>query len=162
MPLGVASGIAYIGVVVIAANIMTTQNIFLFGVCASFLIVLGAIFSEADHLAVWKALVNRIFTLMTLWLSILILIRVKLSEKSLRASLKQTKLLRSVALAANHADSVESITEYIIRETRTYLSAPAGIAYIDNIDSRMLEENIFYSDFDDADVACPQFMVQPE
>ena len=89
MPLGVAAGIPYVAFIIVGARVFDARGLLVLGLIASALVIAGAILSEIDDEVGWKGLTNLIFTLFAIWFAMLILVRNKAAETSLRHSESQ-------------------------------------------------------------------------
>ena len=88
-PLGVAAGIPFLVVVVVSAWFLNERGVLLVGLLSSLLLLLGIGVSETNNFQFWNALVNRLFALSAIWFVVLILLRNKRMEQSLRQSESQ-------------------------------------------------------------------------
>ncbi len=76
IPLGVAFGVSYIIVVVIATQIPYRPAVFITALICTALVVLGLIFSPEEGEA-WKVLFNRILSVFSIWISVLLAVLYK-------------------------------------------------------------------------------------
>jgi signal transduction histidine kinase len=85
IPLGVAAGVPYVAVVLIAAWIPWRHSIVLFAVVGSALTLLGYLLSEPGGVA-WMVAMNRGLALFAIWVTALLLVQRRRAEERLKAA----------------------------------------------------------------------------
>jgi len=121
-PLGLAAGIPFVVVVVVSAWLLDEKGVLIVGVLSSLLLLLGIVTSETGEFQFWNALVNRLFALSAIWFVVLILLRNKRMEKSLRQS--ETQMLTFIDSAPDATIIVSS--QGIIRMTNRQVHSLFG------------------------------------
>jgi PAS domain S-box-containing protein len=117
MPLGVAAGIPYVAVIIVGARVMNARGVLILGLVASILVVIGAIVSQLDDGASWKGITNRIYTLFAIWFAMLILLRNKAAERSLRQS--EAQMLTFIQSAPDATILIDSQGEIRLSNQQT-------------------------------------------
>ncbi|MBS0172021.1 MAG: sensor histidine kinase [Nitrospira sp.] len=85
VPLGIAIGVLYAGVVVLVAGSANPRLPFLIAVSSTPLIIAGAVFSpHTTEIPLWVGVSNRIFALIVLWVAALLLQQRQRAESQLR------------------------------------------------------------------------------
>jgi PAS domain S-box-containing protein len=96
-PLGVASGIPYIALLIIAAFFTGEKGILVLAFLSTVLVFAGWAITPNESAVFWKVLTNRLYAIFTIWLAAIILLRSKKAEKSVRQS--ETRLFALIESA---------------------------------------------------------------
>jgi len=135
LPLGVAAGVAYVGVVFIALWLPSWQHTFIVAGGVSFLTVLGFLMSDPAGIP-WMVVANRILALHAIWLTALAgtwLIRSKRKESDAdlqqaereadRARNAKTRFLQTASNDMRHYLQTLSLLNGALRKTVTHAKA---------------------------------------
>ena len=119
LPLGVAGGVPYVAVVLLAWWSPGLRHIFLLAALSSIFTVAGYLLSPEGGVP-WVVLVNRLLALFAIWVTAILLARAKRAEDELRAahsSLKQESEARIHGIMENVAEALITIDEQGTIET---------------------------------------------
>ncbi len=135
LPLGVAAGVAYVGVVFIALWLPEQRNTFMIAAGVSLLTLLGHLMSEPGGIP-WMVLANRLLALYAIWLTALAgtwLIRSKrrkseaelqiVENEAERARSAKTRFLRTASNDMRHNLQTLSLINGALRKTVTEVKA---------------------------------------
>ncbi|MBT8004573.1 MAG: PAS domain S-box protein [Rhodospirillales bacterium] len=96
-PLGIAAGIPYIALLIIAAFFTGEKGILVLTLLATVLVFIGWAIAPSAGAIVWKVVTNRLYAVFTIWLAAIILVRNKKAEESTRKS--ETRLFTLIESA---------------------------------------------------------------
>ena len=120
MPLGIAIGVLYAGIVLLAATSSDTRLPFLTAIASTPLIIAGAALGPQHHdIPVWVGVSNRIFSLLILWVSAILLRQRQQAEAQLREAKDELEVrveARTKELADVNQTLVREISGHVATE----------------------------------------------
>lgn len=88
-PLGIAAGIPYIALIIITSFFTEKKGIVIFTLLFTILILIGWAIAPSVGSEFYKVLVNRLYSILTLWLAAIIILQIKRVEGTVRQSEQQ-------------------------------------------------------------------------
>lgn len=154
LPLGIADGVLYVGLVLIGLRLQSKNFILLSAIGGTALIVIGFYLSPEGGV-LWKVLTNRALSTFTLWMTAILCLwqiraEVKLQEASeklerrvqdrtgkldeanelLRRESGFVELHKDIAVASNETQIIENTLEYCLKRICAHAGWPVGHLYL--------------------------------
>jgi len=166
LPLGVAGGVPYISVILVSLWLPGKRYIISFAILCSLLVIAGYYFSPlgGEH---WKVIFNRSLALFAIWVTVIIAIKWKLSEKKVfkitqDAEKEKEKIYMATIYGAQHITNnllnelqlvkieiennsdfdkdVSSMFDNMLAETNTLMKQ---LSDVHDINERTIKESVY-------------------